>query len=158
MTQYQTISGKLEDFVTPNTTVSELKSEIIKVGMETLNSHQKITLATFAGKFVSKYGNYEDALGVLGTVLSSNLQPFSDQMSEMWLKYEAEGKTKERIFQRGYKMADFFVTKKRVGTIYCRLKIAFNNYNATVWPYLKQNMNNIILFNVLDGLGTSCAN
>lgn len=125
--------------------------------METLNSGQKITLATFAGKFVAKYGNYEDAMNILGTVVASNLQPFSDQMSAMWLKYEAQGKTKERIFQRGYKMGDMFMTPKRVGTIYCRLKLAFNNFNASMFPYIKQNMKDIVLFSVLDGLGTSCA-
>uniref|UniRef100_A0A914PWD5 Uncharacterized protein n=1 Tax=Panagrolaimus davidi TaxID=227884 RepID=A0A914PWD5_9BILA len=125
--------------------------------METLTSSQKITLATFAGKFVSKYGNYTGAMSVLGTVIASNMQPFSDQLSAMWIKYESNGKTRERIFQRGYKMGDMFLTQKRVGTIYCRLKVAFNNYDKTMWPFIKQNMNNMILFSVLDGLGTSCA-
>ena len=121
--------------------------------MNALTTGQKFTVAGIAAKFVSKFGGYEDALNILGGVMSNNTQAFADQLNAMYIKYEANGKTRERIFQRGYKMGDMFMTSKRVHTIYCRIQDGFNDFNVTMWPYIKESFANIILFPYLEGLG-----
>uniref|UniRef100_A0AC34FA70 Uncharacterized protein n=2 Tax=Panagrolaimus sp. ES5 TaxID=591445 RepID=A0AC34FA70_9BILA len=154
------IAASLENMASPTLletkTLDELKADVINVGLNTLTSQQKVFVTTFGAKFLGKYGNYEDSMAVATTIMMNNCLPFANQLIEMWEDYEARGKTQAQIFQRGFKMADMFMTKKRIGTIYCRLKAAFMKYDATIWPYMRQNINTIVSFAVLEGLPNAC--
>uniref|UniRef100_A0A914QIJ4 Uncharacterized protein n=1 Tax=Panagrolaimus davidi TaxID=227884 RepID=A0A914QIJ4_9BILA len=91
-------------------------------------------------------------IGILATAIGNNVQAFSAQIIDMWLDYQAEGKTRQRIFQRAYKMIDMFMTPKRVGTIYCRVKKSFDAKDVTWWPFLKSTLSAVILWSKLDSL------
>uniref|UniRef100_A0A914XXP4 Uncharacterized protein n=1 Tax=Panagrolaimus superbus TaxID=310955 RepID=A0A914XXP4_9BILA len=123
--------------------------------MSATTMSQKLTIAGIGAKFIGK-APLDEPIGILATALGNNLAAFVNQMVEMYIDYQDAGKTRERIFQRGYKMVDMFMTQKRVSTIYCRIKNAFDVADASWWPFIKTNLNSLLLFSTLDGLGT-CA-
>ena len=114
---------------------------------------QKLTVAGLGTKFLGRPGGLTEPIAILATALGKNLQPFADQVLEMYVRYLAAGQTRQRIFQRSYKMIDMFMTKKRVSTIYCRVKKNFDAKDPTSWPFIKTNLAAIVSFTVLDGLG-----
>uniref|UniRef100_A0AC34FXX9 Uncharacterized protein n=1 Tax=Panagrolaimus sp. ES5 TaxID=591445 RepID=A0AC34FXX9_9BILA len=77
---------------------------------------QKLAIAGVGAKFIGK-APLDEPIGILATALGNNLAAFVNQMVEMYVDYQDAGKTRERTFQRGYKMIDMFMTKKRVATI-----------------------------------------
>uniref|UniRef100_A0AC35FIP0 Nuclear receptor domain-containing protein n=1 Tax=Panagrolaimus sp. PS1159 TaxID=55785 RepID=A0AC35FIP0_9BILA len=126
---------------------------LISAAMSATSLSQKLAIAGIGTKFMTK-ATLDVPIGILATALGNNLAAFVNQMVEMYVNYQDAGKTRERIFQRGYKMIDMFMTQKRVYTIYCRIKKAFDTKDATWWPFIKSNLGTQIKFSTLDGLGT----
>ena len=117
---------------------------------------QKLSVAAWGSGFLGRPGGLQGQIGILATCLANNLQAFVGQCTAMWLKYQAAGFGRDRIFQRGYKMIDMFMTEKRVATIYCRVKKSFDTADPTNWPFIKSKLGSVVLFTVLDGIG-KCA-
>uniref|UniRef100_A0AC35F2G3 Uncharacterized protein n=1 Tax=Panagrolaimus sp. PS1159 TaxID=55785 RepID=A0AC35F2G3_9BILA len=113
--QMNAIAAALENMASPTLlqtkTLDELKADVINVGLNALTSQQKVFVTTAGAKFLGKYGNYENSLAVAQGILMNNCMAFASQLLEMYSDYEARGKTQAQIFQRGFKMADMFMTK-----------------------------------------------
>uniref|UniRef100_A0AC34FZA0 Uncharacterized protein n=1 Tax=Panagrolaimus sp. ES5 TaxID=591445 RepID=A0AC34FZA0_9BILA len=151
--QYVQLIDQLEPQLNENTKVEDMKTMLISAAMAATSMTQKLTIAGVGAKFIGK-APLDEPIGILATALGNNLAAFVNQMVEMHVDYQDAGKTRERTFQRGYKMIDMFMTKKRVATIYCRIQKAFNAADATWWPFIKTNLNVLLLFSTLDSLGT----
>uniref|UniRef100_A0AC34FX49 Uncharacterized protein n=1 Tax=Panagrolaimus sp. ES5 TaxID=591445 RepID=A0AC34FX49_9BILA len=108
------------------------------------------------GKFRQWLSTWLSQAQYVTATLGNNVAAFAAQLQEMWGDYVDAGKTKQRIFQRGYKMIDMFMTKKRVATIYCRIQKYFNTKDVSWWPFFKSNLGSIVMFTTLDGLGGTC--
>ena len=121
--------------------------------MSVLDSQQKATVVGLGAKITMKMWNFMTLIDIFATALGNNIAAFVDQCLEMYIQYTDRGETRERIFQRGYKMIDMFMTQKRVSTIYCRIQKMFQTKNTQYWPWLKNNLGVIIKFSTLDSLG-----
>uniref|UniRef100_A0A914QCQ8 Uncharacterized protein n=1 Tax=Panagrolaimus davidi TaxID=227884 RepID=A0A914QCQ8_9BILA len=151
--QYVQIIDQIEPQLNENTEIGDMKTMLISAAMSATSLSQKLAIAGIGTKFMTK-ATLDVPIGILATALGNNLAAFVNQMVEMYVNYQDAGKTRERIFQRGYKMIDMFMTQKRVSTIYCRIKKAFDAKDATWWPFITSNLGAQIKFSTLDGLGT----
>ena len=150
--QFVTLFDTLEPQLTETTKVEDLQPMLISAAMAITTLSQKFAVGTLGLKMMGK-APLDVPIGILATALANNIQPFSAQIIEMWIDYRDSGETRDRIFQRAYKMIDMFMTKKRVGTIYCRVKLCFDKTDVTWWPFLKTTLSAQLLWSTLDSLG-----
>jgi len=131
--QYEKILNDFEPHFYAELPPEEVGKKAVSIIMGRLTFGQMIKVGAFGAKLLGKLDQY---IEILMTVLGNNLYPFFMQLNRVTHAYKKKGIAMDPTITRGYVKIAQFATKKRVTTIFCRVKPAFGSDWPTIYSFV----------------------